>query len=179
MYEDIPKIVELSKKLGFHFLINIALFQPRKETGRIICDLSINQYLKLYQRLREKKVERKVIREEHEILRHGVNKERLSGVPCGAGRSSFNINWRGQIKGCENLNSLQISVIDQPFKVAWEKIHSDAETFPLLEECNSCSYDNVCFGCIAYRSNGVEAGHCNPKVCERTRRMVEEGFYRL
>ena len=91
MYDDILKIVELSEKLGFQFLINIALFQPRAETGRTICDLSIDQYLKLYQRLREKKIERTIISEGYELSGREVNKKRLKGISCGAGRSIFNI----------------------------------------------------------------------------------------
>ena len=179
MFEDILKIVELSRELGFPFSISIALFPPRKETGRTAIDLSIDQYLKIYQALREGYVDQDRTAEDFEIAEYGENKERRCGLPCGAGRSFFSVNWKGELKGCENLQSLQVSALDQPFSIAWEKIHADAMTYPLPAECSGCAYDNVCFGCVAYRSMGAEPGHCNPKVCERTKHMAKEGFYRL
>lgn len=179
MYEDVTRIVELAKELSFPVSVNIGLFPPRAETGRTLCDLSIDQYLSIYKRLYEGNAEPREPAEAFDLPDYKSTFKQRVGLPCGAGRSFFNVNWRGEIKGCENLNSLQVSALDYPFKVAWEQVHADAVAFPLPEECGDCAYDPVCFSCIAYRSNGAERGHCNPKVCERTKRMIREGFYHL
>ena len=177
MYRDVPQIVEIARDLGYPFSISIALFPPRVETGRSLCDLSIDQYLEMYRMLREGKAEPPQNIEDYEKNDCRKTSKSRVGIPCGAGRSSFNINWKGEIKGCENLKALQISVLDQSFSIAWGQIHSDAKSYPLPQECDGCVYDNICFGCVAYRSNGAEIGHCNPKVCDRTKRMLQEGFY--
>ena len=179
MYEDVPQIVTLARSLGYSFSINIALFSPREETGRVLCDLSIDQYLAMYRMLLDGNVEPREPAQPFDIPKKVKAEKPTFGIPCGAGRSSFNIAWNGTMKGCENLNALKVSALDQPFSVAWAKIHEDAESYPLPTECMDCKYDDVCFGCVAYRSLNTEPGHCNPKICKRTERMVKEGFYRL
>ena len=165
LYEDLGNIFKLIEELHIPFLFNVALFQPRKETGRELCDISHEEYVEIYKMLRKQTPDLPLAIEEEELPACGRGNTPEFGIRCGAGRSLFTISWNGQMAACDNLNSLQI--------------HADALSFPLPVECADCAYDSVCFSCSAYRSNGADKGHYNPKICKRTKLLVKEGILKL
>lgn len=180
MYDDIEKLLEVVKQLGFPYSINIMLFPPREETGRTLCDISIQDYIEIYKKLRTQNnlnTAKKEEREEAESIT--THEEPQIGIRCGAGRSSFNISWNGEITACENLNSKKISLFDHSFSEAWQIIHEEAVSYPLPIECIDCKYNKVCFSCVAYRCSGMAKGHCNREICERTKLLIQEGIYTL
>lgn len=179
MYDDMEGIISLVKQLDFPWSINVALFQPRKETGRELCDLSWFEYVEILKKIRGNSSSSAIPVEETELPECSKNGDPRFGITCGAGRSSFTVTWDAKMVACDNLNSLRSSLLDKSFSVAWDEIHEDALSYPLPVECNRCPYDKVCFGCAAYRSNGMKLGHCNPKICERTRLLVKEGIYSM
>ena len=105
MYEDIEKLLDKVKVIGFPHSMNIMLFPPREETGRELCDLSMQEYIEIYKKLRTKKNPHTAKTEEPEETDTITHGEPQVGIKCGAGRSSFNISWDGEIKACENLDS--------------------------------------------------------------------------
>ena len=179
MYDDLEKLLEVVKQIGFPYSINIMLFQPREETGRELCDISTKEYIDIYKRLRAHKVPHKARKEEMEETDSIAQGDPSIGIRCGAGRSSFNIRWNGEMTACENLNSNKISLLENSFSDAWLQINEEARSYPLPMECIDCKYNTVCFNCVAYRCNGMDKGHCNPQICERTKLLVKEGIYSL
>lgn len=180
MYEDMDNLLNFCKQLGYPFSVNIALFQPRKETGREICDLSSIEYAEIFKELQSVVDSPSESYEDYRIA-NDDNKQTGSGIGirCGAGRSCFTVTWDGNISGCDNLNSLRINLHDEDFSSAWKIISTEANSYQLPIECNGCKYDKVCFSCVAYRSNGSQKGHCNKSVCDRTELFVKEGIYKL
>ncbi len=179
MYDDIEHILELVNNLGFPYLMNMALIQPRPETGREICDISLDEYIEIRKMVKKADFEPVEPTEETDIKPQKDHEVLDVGIKCGAGRSLFNIDWKGQMTGCENLDMMKINLIDQSFSAAWKTINQAALTYCLPMECNNCSYEKVCFNCAAFRSDRNNQGHCNQQMCERTKRMVREGFLRL
>ena len=153
------------------------LFPPRKETGRRICDVLPNEYAKIFRLFKGISTTTSFdVSELPECSTMGIP---TYGLNCGAGRSSFNVSWDGFLTACDNLNSLKVSLLENSFSDAWNQVHPDALSFPLPMECSNCAYDKVCFSCAAYRGLQAEKGHCNPKICERTKLFVKEGIYKL
>ena len=179
MYDDLDRILEVVKKIGFPYSLNIMLFPPREETGRELCDISINDYIEIYKKLQAHKSMHAAKKEETEAIESIEQGESRVGIRCGAGRSSFNITWNGTMTACENLNSNRISLDEYSFSDAWRLINEDALSYPLPIECFGCEYNAICFNCMAYRCSGMNKGHCNPKICERTKLLVKEGIYSL
>ena len=179
LYEDLDNIFKLIEGLHIPFLFNVALFQPRKETGRELCDITHEEYVEIYKMLRKQAPDLPLPIEEEELPACGRGSTPEYGIRCGAGRSLFTISWKGQMAACDNLNSLRVSLLDHTFADAWKKIHADASSFPLPMECAECAYDSVCFSCSAYRSNGADKGHYNPEICKRTKLLVKEGILKL
>ncbi|MBR4537621.1 MAG: radical SAM protein [Clostridia bacterium] len=178
-YDDIPNILDMAKSLGFFYVINATLIPPRKETGRELCDLECDEYIKMYKMLKGGDPSCIHPLDDSKLPEYGKNGNPSFGLSCGAGRSSFSVNWKGCLSACENLNSLRISLLEKPFSEAWEKIHKEALSYPLPMECNGCAYNKVCINCTACRSNRESPGHSNPALCERTRRFIKEGIYVL
>ena len=179
MYGDVENILRLGEELGFPCLLNILLFPPRKDTGRELCDLTAEEYVNIVKlKMRQNGMEILPV-EDGPLPECGKNGHGEYGLKCSAGRSAFSVDWEGNLKGCENLDSLRVNLREQSFSAAWKQIHFEALSFPLPMECTDCAYDKICFHCTAYRSIGVTQGHCNPMICERTRLQVKEGLKRL
>ena len=174
MYDDIQHILKLVDQLGFPSHINISLFQPRKETGRELCDLNNDEYAVIFRNLRKDDSYGIITDDEFTLPERTKKTDAHFGVSCGAGRSSFWVNWHGMLSACENLNALQISLLNNAFSEAWKKIQSDALSYPLPIECSKCEFEKKCFHCVAYRCGGKKSGHCDPNICERTKLFVKE-----
>ena len=177
--EDIENVIKLVKELDIPFTVNSLLIQPRRETGRIIKDLSPREYARIFKLVKEEESSEFGSTIENDLTECVINEKPRLGINCGAGRSSFCIKWNGNISGCSNLNSLEISLLDKDFLTAWELINLDALAYPLPVECNKCAYSKACLNCVAYRSKPSDKGHCNPEICERTRIFVSEGIIQL
>lgn len=177
MYDDMANLIEVVKRLELPYSLNVMLFPPRAETGRQLCDISTQQYIDLYKMIHAKKYVHDTNNEEKEEIDNTSQAIPQRGIKCGAGRSSFNISWNGKMMACENLNSSKISLFEYSFSDAWHLVHEEVMNYPLPIECMDCEYQSVCFNCVAYRTNGMEKGHCNPHICERTKLLVKEGIY--
>ena len=179
MFDDMPEMLKLVRQLGFTSSFNIALFEPRGETGREIQDLSPEQYAEIYKMVSPEEASKMSSIEDDDLPECGISGDPSFGIRCGAGRSSFNVSWNGNLTSCDNLRSLRVNLLKKSFSEAWNLVHEDAISYPLPIECTNCAYDKVCFSCAAFRGNGAEKGHCNPAICKRTRLFVKEGIYKL
>ena len=179
MFDDLGGLFELVRQLGFPPSFNIALFQPRQETGRELHDLTPEQYAEIYKMVSSEEASKMIDFQEEDLPECGMSGDPSFGLRCGAGRSSFSVSWDGYITSCINLHALGVSLLNHPFSEAWNLVHEDAISYPLPVECTNCAYDKVCFRCTAFRGNGAEKGHCNPEICKRTKLFVKEGIYKM
>ena len=176
LFGDMEQLLEVVKQLNIPYSMNIMLFSPREETGRTVEDLSNEEYAAIFKMMNAKKLPRTAHRMPTEESDKSRNDPHL-GIPCGAGRSCFSVNWNGKMSACDNLNALKVDLLNTSFSDAWKAIHSDALAYLRPAECNNCKYDDICFSCVAYRSNDGKPGHCNLEVCDRTKLFVQEGIY--
>jgi len=109
----------------------------------------------------------------------GFSTEAPKGLICNAGKVSAVISWDGRMYLCTTLPVSKASVLEMSYAEAWEKTKEAAGEILLGAECVGCPYDKVCPKCPAMRLTGLYTGHCNPKVCETTRRLVEAGVKRI
>ena len=179
MLGDIDNIIKLVEQLNIPYTVNLMLIQPREETGRVIKDLSPKEYADIFKLVKKYKSSGTAPSNEKDLSECAYGEKPGLGIICSAGRSLFCINWNGTMSGCNNLNSLEISLLEKDFSTAWELIHLDALSYLLPVECNKCEYSKVCLNCAAYRSMPNEKGHCNPEICERIKIFVDEGIYQI
>lgn len=176
MEKDIKALIELAERLNFPYEINSRLIRPRANTGRSAEDLTLDQYLELYQ-IRAKLQKRPLypidIKKLPDENHTGVAQY---GLRCGAGRSLFVINYNGGMMPCAALDEYSVSVLDQGFEKAWQMINQYVISYPIPCECQDCIYFPICTHCQGQHKN-AEIGHCDPKMCERTKKLAEAGFY--
>ena len=100
-------------------------------------------------------------------------------VTCGAGRSGFAIDWKGDMRPCNNFPCEGENVLSLGFHEAWKRTNQTSTHYPLPAECEVCAYHGVCMHCVAAHAAGSEPGHANPAICAMGKRMVTEGLRSL
>ena len=176
-------VVRLLHEEGFSFGINPGIMEPREETGRKTEDASLDTYVGMMRLQRE--LEGRLPEPECEpdelpdVADGGVEGEAPRGVRCGAGRSGFSVNWKGEMLPCNTFPCEPANVIELGFAESWRRTNAQALDYPLPVECEGCSYKNACKHCVSEHANDAKPGHASPAVCQWGKRMVAEGIYKL
>lgn len=179
MKDDIRPLVETASSLNIPFNINSSLITPRNNTGRRLEDLSLDQYIEIYQIRKELNNEILVSIDPVELPDENHTGNSKYGLQCGGGRSSFVIKYDGSMSPCPSLYEINSNPLVIGFNEAWKQINQMADNYPVPEECDECAYHDYCLLCPAVHRNANRIGHCDPKICERTKRLIREGFIKM
>ena len=178
MLNDINTVLGLLDSMDVHYSINSSLIQPRDETERNLDDqdLTTEEYIELYK---------------HQAIAHGQSliptcardipeppssAKPITGLPCGAGRNSFSVHWDGKMYPCLSLPDVGADVTSIPFSTAWKLVHTAVEKHSFPGECMECDLRPICTPCVVMHASDGYAEHANPAICQRSRRLVEEGL---
>lgn len=101
------------------------------------------------------------------------------GLVCNAGNCYALVTWEGIMYPCIAVMDEGASILELGFVEAWNQTIINAANVVLPKECVGCAYDKTCPKCPAYRVNDLKSGHCNPSVCNLTRRLVAAGVKKL
>lgn len=102
------------------------------------------------------------------------------GLTCSGGNCVASVMWDGVMYPCPNaMVGGGASLREMSYAEAWK--HTVAAASEVLQgvECAGCPYDKVCPKCPLHRLTGLKTGHCNPEVCELTRKLVAAGAKKL
>ena len=70
-------------------------------------------------------------------------------LSCRAGRSSFAVNWQGQMRPCVLLPKPEVPVFEVGFQTAWKQMVAAVNQIALSPRCNACTLREVCNTCAA------------------------------
>lgn len=101
------------------------------------------------------------------------------GLVCNAGRGAVLVSWDGTMHPCASLHEGTASLLKMSYAEAWEETKALVDKVLRGAECVGCPYDSVCPKCPVMRSTSTHSGHCNPDVCELSRRFVAAGVRKL
>ena len=101
------------------------------------------------------------------------------GTKCTAGRAIAVVSFDGTMHPCSMLPIGNASVLEMSYSEAWEKTKETVQEVLLGMECVGCAYDKTCTKCPAIRLTGLYTGHCNPDICELTKKLVAAGVKKL
>ena len=176
MRGDAKKLLDLLQSMEIPYNINANLISPRNNTGRSIHDLSIDEYVDIfkYRTTLNNQELTPVDLAEIPDVNHKLQKK--YGFICGAGRSAFGIKYDGNLCPCLSMDELSVNARDMGFIEAWKIINDKAKKYPIPEECSLCVYRDRCLPCIAMHMSAGTLGHCNPRICERTKKLTSAGF---
>jgi len=110
----------------------------------------------------------------------GGRTELVYGTKCNGGRMSFFITWDGHMQMCNAFHHRRIPIkTTEDFLPVWKKIQDINKNFLAPVECEGCAYKKACLSCPVLRCGKVGNGHCDPAVCEMTRKLVAAGVKKL
>lgn len=174
---DGEEIVQLLHAKHLPVTINAGLLAPREETGRTLQDAPLEMYVRMMRRHRALyDGGAATVTPPEDLPGAGGTGEKVCGVTCGAGRSSFSIDWHGRMRPCNNFPCTGEGVLQSGFAEAWRNTHTTAAHFPQPGECQGCRYQGVCKHCVAEHAAGAPIGHASPAICAWGRRMIAEGL---
>ena len=102
------------------------------------------------------------------------------GLTCSGGNCVASVMWDGVMYPCPNaMVGGGADLRKMSYADAWKHTVAAAAEVMQGAECVGCPYDSLCPKCPAMRLTGLYTGHCNPAVCELTRRLVAAGVKKL
>ena len=104
---------------------------------------------------------------------------RPDGLVCNAGSASALITYNGKMYPCIAIMEGGANVLELGYAEAWRQTNQVVQKIVHAAECVGCPYDKTCPFCPAYRVKDLHNGHCNPAVCELTRKLVAAGVKKL
>ena len=178
--EDVLETVRIGKDISKAFLVNAGIFTPREETGRSQQrdDLDVDEYIRIH-RLLNKMEGREAKEIDSDMLPaaggsfHECDEY---GLLCGAGRSSFVVDWKGTMIPCNHLDMVRSYPLKDGFHAAWSSINLAANSWPRVPECKGCAYRSVCNTCAAAMLQYASPGKQPVEICEKTRHFVRHGI---
>lgn len=179
MREDMQSLVETARSLRIPYGINASLITPRDATGRQLQDLEIEQYIEMYRILKEIEQEDLYPIDPAELPIENQQGNPTYGLQCGGGTSAFVIQYNGKMSPCPSLWEVTTEPLQEGFLNAWAHLNDLVSKYPMPAECENCVYHKFCMNCPAIHNNAHNPGHCDTRICERTKRLVQEGFIKL
>ena len=176
MRDDIRPLQEVAESLGLPYGINANLVVPRDNTGRGLEDLELEQYMEIYRVWKEIKKEQLAPVDPAELPDESHKGKSINGLQCGGGNSSFTIQYNGKMAPCPSMWRITTEPLKDGFLEAWHQLNEKVSKYPMPAECTGCVYKDRCITCPAIHANANNPGHCDPQICKRTKKMVEEGF---
>lgn len=154
---DIDKITELARSLGVPIKIDTYMYPVTRERSNIFnehirlspqdaADAKLHFTKNILTSEQFKKYTQKTL---HLVKNTPVGQAIPRSVECRAGKSSFAINWCGEMRPCILLITPSISVFEHDFTYAWKYIVKETDKIRLSAKCNQCSFRKVCQTCAA------------------------------
>lgn len=166
MLSDLKAIYQFSKDAGARFLASNVLMTNREACNRecdklAVTDDEYNRYQKEMYGGADDTPDLAPLLEidnQAEIIEKGMT--------CGAGRSTFAINWKGEMLLCNTSDVLKVPLRECSVEEAWQRVVEFADQVPQLTECQVCRFQNRCRKCIFlhYGDTG-EFGKVSPRLC--------------
>lgn len=172
-FDDLRNMISYLRLHQYPFYGSGYIFEANKNTGRTIeeYNLSVDKMVLYEEMLYGKKYD--PIPYDELPPAGGSTREQKFGITCTAGHSAYLITWDGFLQPCTSHQSIRVKC--DSFSNAWNELTKIADQYRLPVECEGCAFISVCKKCVAYRTQGAEPGHCNPYVCELTKRLISAG----
>ena len=181
--EDALETIAHAKKLCSAVTVNSCVFAPREETGRNeqSDDPDLDLYLRIYRKMDEVYGLETITIPDEQLPPAGgpSHKCKEKGLRCGGGRSSFGVNWKGELVPCNRMEMIKAYPLQDGFKKAWEKINREANEWPRVPECIGCAYDSICNNCAGNMLRFAKPGERPVEICKQTRILVQNGARHL
>lgn len=176
--EDVFETIRVARTLTESVTVNTDLFEPLEEElrGKRVEEPGEEYYARILRFQQELQgISHKEILESSLPIPGGpcsTCEER--GVECGGGRSSFVINWKGELLICNRLD-VKAYPLQDGFQKAWKQISEVANNWPRVAACKGCAYEEMCPKCVARKTKRVKPGEQPLDLCREIQYLVSKG----
>lgn len=184
--DDRMKIIELGESLDAPVRIDTYMYPSVRERNHAYNNqarLDPEMAAKARVEVLQKEMGEEVFAQYRKIqLDEAENTPEGEAVPgqmaCRAGKSSFVVNWQGEMRSCVVLDKPSIPLRDVEFEEAWELTKKGTESLRISARCSSCKLRKVCNTCVAAaiaetgKADGVPEYLC--RYTEATVRYLKE-----
>lgn len=179
MVDDYITILQLCRANGFYVNeSNMSLMPKRDDPESTAHYMTDEEQLSIS--IRQEEMKRVVTPVDRTPEPCGPMTETLpDGLTCNAGNASALINCEGKMYPCAAIMEGGAEILRVGYAEAWRQTVEIAQKVVHAVECVGCPYDKVCPKCPAFRYKDLHCGHCNPKTCEMTRKLVAAGVRKL
>jgi len=179
MLDDYVNILKLCKNKGFNVLYNdLTLLPNRTDSNKTDYYMSDEEIIYLSKQ-RAKMCKKLVPNEETPEPQGKKIVFPAEGLTCNAGNCLAAVTWEGKMHPCLNAMVGGADVLELGYAEAWRQTVEAASKVKYGIECVGCAYEKVCPKCPVHRLTGMNTGHCNPEICELTRKLVAAGVKKL
>lgn len=164
--DDLEKIQLIAKELEIPLEVDTYMFEPihkkvcgQAEFSRLTAREAAEGFVKVKQEVLSEEEFMKLAKAMSECYHRKGNFEGevpLEILPCRAGRSSFWINWKGDMTPCVFMDKPAIPVFENGFAKSWEYIKQERDKLfmpPVCSKCEKRLFCTVCGAC-AYTETG-------------------------
>lgn len=94
-------------------------------------------------------------------------------MTCRAGKSSYTINWQGEMRACVVLDEPSVPVAETGFSKAWEQVVQGTSRIRTSAACSACKLRKICNTCAAGAKAECGAYDAVPEyLCRYTRETI-------
>lgn len=178
--DDLLATVKLLRSMKINYAVSSATLSARPETGRMRDNYAVSE--EAFVRIQKEELDFWNQKETDEFssrkfpFRYRTKGLKVEGVPCGAGKNSFHINWKGEISPCIAFSSLAFQIDENGFEAAWKKVNACMISYSEPEECRQCKERRICLMCPADRTNGIYGGTLYKGACRRLHSLLDAGI---
>lgn len=178
--DDLLPTVQLLRSMNIDYAVSSATLSARPETGRLIDDYAVSE--EAFAEIQ--KAERDFFNQKNENapkperppVRYKAKGLKVEGVPCGAGKNSFHVNWKGEMCPCIAFSSVAFPIGEDGFNAAWKKVNTSVMVYDEPDECYQCADRDICIMCPADRVMGTLGGSLNKRACIRLHSLLDAGI---
>lgn len=162
--KDLDKFYRIAEQLEIPIEVDSYMFPFHREKGeyeqknRLSPEMCAKTYLKILKK--EKPLGYEKYQRLCQMCREGEKFPNHEMMTCRAGKSSFWINWKGEMSPCFALEGQKVDVSKIGFRRSWERIREYVNNVKLSEKCISCEKQELCISCAgrAFSETGSIAG---------------------
>lgn len=155
--DDRMQIIETGEALGVPVRIDTYMYPAARERlhayheqARLDPVMAARARVEILQREMGKELFEEYRRLRLEEADHTPEGEPVPGrMTCRAGKSSFVVNWQGEMRPCVVLNEPGVSLSDTDFASAWSRIVEGTERLRTSARCGQCRLRKICNTCAA------------------------------
>ena len=189
---DLEAVSDIARELDVKLRYGTAELAFRRVTGEMLDECAPDReetkeaFRNMFQKERGYSLEEFLEKGKHKVY-FTPGEVREKGILCGAGRSSFCLNYRGEMQPCISLEAIAIPTKEAPLSECWKKLVAACDEVPCIVECTNCLHRTHCKHCIAAHYGFTkEFGKPAPQLCfkqlypelaaEREARFAKDGY---